>query len=289
MGTVLDVRFTARTRRHARHLQAELLTELSHLERTFSIYDPASELLRWSRTGGDVSADLAGLLRAGLAWQGTSNGVFNPAIRALVEMWKAAETSGVVPDDEILSGVAEAIRAPAYRPDLIGPPWHDLDFNALAKGMAADLAARRLLVMGAASVMLNLGGEVVQLGDGVTRVGIENPNRPYDNEPPLAVVELRDGALATSGGHRRGFRVGQRWFSHVIDPRDGRPVGGLASVSITAPDAGTADVIATVVNVLGVEDGIGWIEALNGPVGYFLVTREGDVVDNELWRGALVR
>lgn len=288
MGTVLELHITARTGRQARRLEVELLKELAHLESIFSVYNDDSELRRWCRAGGPVSADLAGLLRAGLAWQLTSRGVFNPAIRTLVEVWKAGESSGVPPDPAIVGSLAASIEAPAYTADLERPPTIPLDFNALAKGMAVDLATRRVLLMGARSVMVNLGGEVVHLGDGSTRVGIEHPLRPYDNEPPIAVVELADGALATSGSHRRGFRIGERWFSHVLDPRTGQPVDRLASASITAPDAGTADVVATVSTVLGIDDALSWIESIGAPIGCCLIDLDGALHTNERWRRSVV-
>ena len=63
-------------------------------------------------------------------------------------------------------------------------------------------------------------------------------------------IELRDAGMATSGRARRGYRIGGRWYSHVIDPRTGRTVDDVASVTVVASSAATADVLATLLGVL---------------------------------------
>lgn len=82
-------------------------------------------------------------------------------------------------------------------------------------------------------------------------------------------------AVATSGRARRGFRIDGRWYSHVIDPRTGWPVDAPASVSVVAPTAEVADVVATVVGVLGPRDGLAVAERL-GYSGLGCLTIESD-------------
>lgn len=63
----------------------------------------------------------------------------------------------------------------------------------------------------------------------------------------------------------RGYTVEGRRFSHIIDPRTGWPVNKrLASVTVVAPDAATADGLATAIAVLGVEKGMELVEKTAG-------------------------
>ena len=75
------------------------------------------------------------------------------------------------------------------------------------------------------------------------------------------VVHLADAAVATSGDYRNLRRVGDIEFSHTIDPRTGYPVTHrLASVTVVAETAALADGLATLINVLGPEDGLAFAE-----------------------------
>jgi thiamine biosynthesis lipoprotein len=75
-------------------------------------------------------------------------------------------------------------------------------------------------------------------GDRPWRVGIQHPRRPGT----LATLDLRDGeAIGTSGDYQRYFEAGGRRYSHLIDPRSGKPAAGMQSVTILlrGPHAGT--------------------------------------------------
>lgn len=265
-----------------------LLTEIARLEALFSVYRQDSELSCWARAGApaEVSAELAGLLGTALDWQRRSGGIFNPAVGELSRRWAQAAEDGVEPEPAELADLAAAIAEPRYRIDgRRAVPVGDcraLNFNALAKGLVIDLAAE--LVMGRVQprhLLVNLGGDLLVRGATEVLVGLENPNRPYDNEPPLAVVGLADGGMATSGLARRGVSVGGRWRSHVIDPRDGRPVGHVASATVIAATAATADVAATVLSVLPAPEGIAFAER-EGLAGC-VVTPDGAVHTSAAW------
>ncbi len=158
-----------------------------------------------------------------------------------------------------------------------------LNLNALAKGLVVDLASAAVMQqVTPRHLLVNVGGDLLVRGDTEILVGIENPNRPYDNEPPLAVVAVADGGVATSGSARRGVTVGGRWRSHVLDPRDGRPVERIASATVVAPSAAVADVAATVLSVLPPDEGIAFADA-QGLAG-FVVTPDGATSASRAWQ-----
>ncbi len=286
IGTFVDIRLPDDTDDDTAELiDALVVTEMERCERIFSIFDPTSELSRWRRgESAATSPALTELLALGLRWQHDTEGYFNTASRALTARWQQAEESGRPPQPAELVELASSIATPRYRIDNgravpIGN-LNDIDLNALAKGWIVDQAAElahhqfpdRTLVVDA-------GGDMRYFGTVPIVIGIENPLRPYDNEPPIAHLELSSGGLATSGGSRRGFNVGGVHYPHLIDPHTGLPTTRHASVTITAPDTATADVVATVCGLLGVTDALDL--ATRHDCGCLIVTADGGLLWND--------
>ena len=150
-----------------------------------------------------------------------------------------------------------------------------VDFSAIAKGFAVDRMADVLDGASCRAYLVELGGELRAHGGapdgGVWRVGVESPLGASASGGLQAVLHIRDGALATSGGYRQ-FReptkaeqallpCGQTRVSHVVDPRSGLPVAhALASVTVVARSAVFADAYATALLVLGTEAGLAFAE-----------------------------
>ena len=143
--------------------------------------------------------------------------------------------------------VAHVASGGAFRVE--APDGH-LDTNGVVKGWAAQRAADALLDGGVTSFCLNAGGDVVTHGEPEPgrpwRTGVRDPD---DARRMVAVVELRDGAVATSGTYERG--------AHVWDGRTGTPARGLVAATVVAASLTTADVLATCVLALGPQ-GVAW-------------------------------
>jgi thiamine biosynthesis lipoprotein len=69
-------------------------------------------------------------------------------------------------------------------------------------------------------------------------------------------LPLRDAALSTSGNYENFFEVAGRRYSHILDPRTGLPVQGVAACSVIAPTCAESDAWATACFVYGVEDSL---------------------------------
>ena len=256
MGTHLDLQITASTPALAEAADAAAVAEALRLEACFTVFDPASELCRWR--SGELAVpgpELAALLVLAGDWQDWSGGAFNPLAGVLTERWLLAAVQGVEPPVDELADLSASIRAPRWtvtdgRVDRIGD-CSPTDLNALAKGHVVESVAAHLMVgQEVTRLVVNAGGDLVHRGEGVLRVAVEDPFRAYDNAPPLTRIEVRNAAVATSGRSRRWFEIGGTRRSRVLDPRSGRPVEHTASATVVAPDAATADALATVTSVL---------------------------------------
>lgn len=126
-----------------------------------------------------------------------------------------------------------------------------LDPSGIVKGWAVDRAARALRRLPGTNFCLSAGGDMVcstlRQESPAWRVGIEDPRDP---SRIVAVVPLRNGAVATSGLLHRG--------GHITDPRTGVTPSAFASVTVLAQTLCEADVDATAAFVLGA-DGPAWI------------------------------
>ncbi|MFE9453819.1 FAD:protein FMN transferase [Streptomyces sp. NPDC006739] len=146
-------------------------------------------------------------------------------------------------------------------------PGRGLDPCAVVKGWAVQRAADLLAAAGARRFVLNAGGDVVAAG-GPWRVGVRHPERA---DRLCSVLELTDGAVATSARYERG--------DHIIDGRTGRPATGLLSVTVVASSLTVADSVATAAFALGAE-GIEWAAARPG-CEVFAVDAGGQVLRTE--------
>lgn len=112
------------------------------------------------------------------------------------------------------------------------------------------------------------------------------------------MIDVHNAAVATVGSARRGISVGSEWISHVLDPRTGLPAHGSASVTVMAPDAASADVIAMIVSVMDPAAGLTFVDKLNdkrsvghpaesfagitnGPISCWIIDRVGRVHSND--------
>lgn len=235
-----------------------------------STYLPDSTLSRFNAApvGGwfPVDATLAEVVATAGVLYRESGGAFDVTVGPLVNLW------GFGPDRG--SGIPSA-EAVAQTLDRIGhdrlevshdPPrlrkTADLyvDLSAIAKGHGVDRVIGRLGDAGCDAMLVDVGGEV--RGTGVNpsgrpwRVGVEVPD-PAGEGRIQRIIRLDDAAVATSGDYRNFIESGGRRYSHTIDPRTGFPVEhGLASVSVVHSSAMWADGYATLLTVLGPEQGL---------------------------------
>ncbi|HTY71493.1 MAG TPA: FAD:protein FMN transferase [Actinomycetes bacterium] len=145
-------------------------------------------------------------------------------------------------------------------------PWAvpgGVDPSGYVKGWAAARACTMLREAGFANVSVNAGGDVVCRGAAAPgepwRIGVRHP---VETDKVARVVEVHDGAVATSGTYERGL--------HVIDPATGRPAADVVSATVVGPDGGLADAAATGLVVAGVA-GLSWLPRFPGQWSAYVV------------------
>lgn len=277
------------------------LDTIERLRRALSGWDPESELSRlnarpWEeRRELELSPALGGVLKQALRWHGRTKGAFDVYLGELRELWREAARSGREPPAEALERLAAAARGgPGYTVvrRLIGTRSVELltcerggrfDLDGIAKGAIIDQALQavvRELSPSLSGALLAIGGDLRVWGSGVTdlrapwTVEVVDPAEPADNAPPLCRIALRDRAVASSGGYARPFVVGERRYTHILDPRTGRPSEQALGATVVAADATSADALATTLCVLPPAEGLALAAACEAEC--LIVDRQGD-------------
>ncbi len=264
-----------------RSYQAGIDSLFENFNQSVSYYVPNSVISKINRNETDLMDDYFGtVLTASLEIAEQTNGAFDPTVSPLVNAWGFGFTDREKMNqskiDSLLNFVGyQNIEIDGYRLKK-GFPEIQLDFNAIAKGYAADLAGQYLTDKGIKSYMVEIGGDLVTKGkkaDGTSwRIGLEEPAKDMFAAQEWAfLVELDNKAVATSGSYRKYYEDGGQRFSHTIDPKTGRPVDhNLLSVSVFANDCMTADAYATAFMVMGFDKARSFIESRNDLDAFFI-------------------
>lgn len=274
MGTFAEVTAVAPDRTAATAAVEAAYDRLELVNRLMSDYRDDSEVGRLNALAAGqslvVSPETFHVLEKAAEVSQASGGAFDVTCRPLVSLWKQAGKSNKLPGDAELAvtrkrvGWQQLALDPATRTVTIGGDSVRVDLGGIAKGYSLDLAASAMRQAGAVGGLVNVGGDVVafgtQAGGLPWRIGIRHP---FENGL-LGRLKLVDCAVATSGDQQRFSIIEGQRFSHIVDPRTGRPAAQAPAVTVIAPDGITADAWATALSVLRVEEGRPLVEQLDG-------------------------
>lgn len=264
MGTVWRADLSQPAGQDIAALDTAIRKRLDSLVAEMSHWQESSQLCRFNRAPGgtwlSLAPDFATVMAGALDVAAASNGAFDPAIGALVDLWGYGPP-GPRPfpeEDAVAAALARSgWRKLAYDPGarrLLQPGGVQLDLSGIAKGFAVDALAGVLAHAGVRHCLIEIGGELAGRGmrpDGDPWwVDLEIP------APGIAPfrIALHDLAVATSGNYVRG--------DHTIDPSTGRPATNhVVSVSVLHRSAMLADAWASALTVLGADKGLALAEA----------------------------
>jgi thiamine biosynthesis lipoprotein len=148
----------------------------------------------------------------------------------------------------------------AVKTCVLGVKGMKLDIGGIAKGYAVDLAAQKLQESGIQSAIVEAGGDLIAFGSAGKgkpwKIGIRHPRRP---DALFGVIEIGEGAVATSGDYQQYFEIDGKRYHHIIDPENGYPASKCISATILAENCLEADAVVTAIFVMGPEKGMKWL------------------------------
>lgn len=292
LGTSMDVTLRASSEQAAARAETAILDQIAHDSHILSSYDASSDFSRWFSTQGvptRVAPELMTVMALFDRWRDATHGALDAAAENVSRVWTAAARAQTLPTPQTLATAVADVRARHWIVDpAAGTLTHTstvpLALNSFTKSFIVDRAVRAALaVPGIDAAVVNIGGDLVARGNWTERVGISDPRHNADNDAPLMELTIRNRAVATSGGYRRGFDIDGRHYSHIVDPRTGQPTGHVLSATVVADDAVNAGALATAFCVLSPAES----ERLAAGVPhteFLLVLADGSRIESAGWR-----
>lgn len=210
-----------------------------------------------------------------------STGAFDPTVAPLVNLWGFGYTdvAGEPAQHDIdsclqLVGIADCRVEGGVM--IKKHPGTQFNFSAITKGYGVDCIAEMLSRNGVEDYMVEVGGEMALKGRNsrgeLWRVMIDSPDDSLASHTGLAVIEVTDCCIATSGNYRNYRETSQGRVGHTISPSTGCPVASeVLSATVIAPRAMTADALATAVMALPLSDAQSMIEQAGEGVSAMMV------------------
>jgi len=251
-----------------------VLKEVERIEQRYSRYRQDSVLSDLNRKaftpqGVVVDDEMAGLLDYANTCYEESDGLFDVTSGLLRRAWNFSGQAVTLPPQSTIDQLLKRVGwgkviwdRPLFRFKVSDM---ELDFGGIAKEFAADRAVHTLVRHGIHSGVVNFGGDLRVIGprpDGSPwEVGIYHPHHAGEL---LAILPLHQGAVTTSGSYERYLEVAGKRYSHLLNPKTGWPVRGLASVSVVAPLALIAGSASTIAMLKG-KGGPQWLKSMGLP------------------------
>lgn len=271
MGTRYDLKLVPEPGQAApADLQPRIDALLARLNQTLSTYDPQSELSRFNRNPSTdwvaVSPELQNIVAEALRLSELSGGAFDITVGPLVNLWGFGPEPrrDRVPADAEIAQARQRVgywylqtreQPPALkkaRPDLY------VDLSAIAKGYGVDQLAALAETAGFHRYLASIGGEIRAKGQNGRgqpwSIAIEKP--VAGQRAVERLIQPGNHSVSTSGDYRNFFEQNGQRYSHIINPRTGRPVAQtLASVTVISDQSMLADATATTLMAAGAELG----------------------------------
>ncbi len=300
-GTLVELQIDDVSSQQAQAAAEAVLARYQQLHQQLHAWLPG-ELTRLNtalangKTPVTVSPTLAAILLHAQQLSARTQGLFNPAIGKLVALW------GFHHDHFQPTQVTEAQLAPLLHqhPDMqhltieglqvsANNPAIQIDLGGYAKGYALQEGQRILLQHGVQNALINIGGNVLALGQHhgrPWRVGIQHPRQPG----ALAALDLPSGwAIGTSGDYQRYFMAHGQRYCHILDPRTGKPAQAVQAATVLMAPGAHAGVLSDVASkplFIAPEQASNMAKSL-GVTGWLLVLANGDIQLNRAMQSRL--
>jgi FAD:protein FMN transferase len=263
LGTFVTISaYGAETEKLQRAVSAAF-DEFQFVDDRMSLHRADSELAHLNQQAAtnwvSVSAELFEVISTAQRIAEETNGSFDITIAPLTKLWGFLWKEHRLPRPEELEAVLPCVDYRLIELDSIRRSVRfrrngvTLDLNGIAKGYAVDRAIDALQANGVTVAMVKAGGDLRVIGappgHATWTVQLEDANQKQRRR----TVELANSALSTSGNYENFFVAGTNRYAHILDPRTGLPVQGIAACTVIASRCIESDAMATALFVFGRE------------------------------------
>ncbi len=274
MGTActLTVVVPSEKKAAAQEALAKAEAVLRRVEALMSAHRDGSEVRRLKGASAmqrvALSPETLEVLRTARHFAEVTGGAFDATAAPLFRLWKRCAALDRLPTQDELAAARAVSRwdtLTLFKDGAVKANSRaEVDLGGIAKGYAIDRAVETMKAAGCVGGLVDVGGDIrcfgTKPGGRPWRIAVRAPTGPRH----AGVLELKSAAVCTSGDYLRFVQIKGKRYSHIIDPRSGMPVEKTPSVTVIAPDATTADGLATAVSVLGPTEGLDLVNRLEG-------------------------
>jgi thiamine biosynthesis lipoprotein len=266
----------------------------SEIEKSLSLYQPTSLISHFNKAVRGVKSDvhLSTVVRNSLMVSTATNGCFDITIKPISMIWGFnASTPKSIPSNTLLQKTKKFVghHHLIFNNDslLKDNPNTQIDCDGIAQGYTVDQLASYILSKGITDFMVEVGGEVFTSGKNLAGkdwiIGIEGLEvYKGDDHFITKKISLSNKAVTTSGSMKKYRKLGNKYWSHIIDPRTSMPVdNGIVAVTVIAPDAITADAYDNAFMVMGLNKAFALANSIKD-MGLYIVyaNKDGSVSDS---------
>ncbi|MGL5616492.1 MAG: FAD:protein FMN transferase [Sarcina sp.] len=263
---------------------------IDDLEEKLSVFKKGSDIYKLNENSGEfirISEESFQLILKSIYYSKKTKGFFDITIRPLVKIWSIGKRDFKIPKEEEINKNKELINYKNIsfikeKLEVRIGKNQEIDLGAIAKGYIADLVKEFLIENNVKKALINLGGNVVLLGEkelGVNwAVGVRNPLK--GREDYLAILKLKDKSIVTSASYERFSQKDGKIYSHIINPKTGQPVESeLLAVTIVSDKSIDGDGLSTALYILGIEESLKLLNELN--IDGILITKDKNIIITE--------
>ncbi|MDR2899112.1 MAG: FAD:protein FMN transferase, partial [Clostridiales bacterium] len=224
-----------------------------------------------------VSKDTLFIVEKSMEYSQLSGGLFDISVGPLVSLWNITGGQGHFPNDEERKQAMDLVNYEDIEIEgdsvFLQKPGMKLNLGAIAKGYIADCIKTTLINEGVNSAVINLGGNVLLIGENPEgdgfNIGLQNPMGETGSY--FAVLTEREKSIVSAGSYERNFTYEGKLYHHILNPITGYPAdNSLVQVTVISDESIVGDALSTTAFLMGLEEGIKLIENTPGVEAIFV-------------------
>ncbi|MDV4149523.1 FAD:protein FMN transferase [Clostridium sp. AL.422] len=273
----------------------KVFTKVKELESTLSINENGTLVDKINESAGitpvKVDDDTYTLVKKGVEYSKLSNGLFDISVGPIVKLWNIGLPEAKVPTQEEINeklpliGYQDIELNDTDKTIYLKRKGMMIDLGGIAKGYTADVISDILTEQGVKSAIIDLGGNIFAHGKKPNgdewRIGIQNPYSERGDQ--IGVLTTSNKSIVTSGIYERYIEQDGVKYHHILSPKTGYPYDNeIAGITIVSDKSVDGDALSTSVFAMGVEEGMKFVNSLDGIDAIFITKDKKVYITNEL-------
>jgi thiamine biosynthesis lipoprotein len=272
MGTNIYVEVWAESDTQGKLALKTVMAEMERINQLMSSYIDTSELSLINAKAGFgpvvISEEMFELLDKSIKISELTRGAFDITFNSVGYLYNYKKSKR--PDEKTIASLLEAINYKHIKLDKeklsieFTHPKVKIALGGIAKGHAVDNSISLLERLGIIHGLVTAGGDTRLLGDRRGKPWIVGIRDPRNKQKQAVVMPLESSAMSTSGDYERYFEEDGKRYHHILSPKTGKSTYDVQSVSIIGPSSTFNDALSTAVFVMGLSEGLGMINRIDG-------------------------